>query len=116
MAMHCRRRRRPRLIGRCRRRPSGWIASRTALKPREPWNPPQETRAAAEAAGCSDEDVARLAYRRDAIMMLAQTIDRGERLARLGFTWLDGRLESVTVRDGFDDDDARRAAMLAAEP
>ncbi|MFM7809368.1 MAG: hypothetical protein ACKPEA_15785, partial [Planctomycetota bacterium] len=75
----------------------------------------REIRAAAQAAGCSDEDVARLAYRRDAILMLAQTIDRAERLARFGFIWLDGKLESVTVQDSFRDDDARRAAMLAAE-
>ncbi|MBM4007558.1 MAG: hypothetical protein FJ292_08410 [Planctomycetes bacterium] len=76
---------------------------------------PHETRVAAQEAGCSDEDVARLAYRRDAILMLAQTIDRAERLARFGFIWLDGKLESVTVQDSFRDDDARRAAMLAAE-
>ena len=47
--------------------------------------------------------------------MLAQTIDRAERLARFGFIWLDGKLESVTVQEDFHDEDARRAAMLAAE-
>jgi hypothetical protein len=76
---------------------------------------PREIRATAQAAGCSDDDVARLAYRRDAILMLAKTIDRAERLARIGLIWLDGELGSVTVQEDFRDEDARHAALLAAE-
>jgi uncharacterized membrane protein YccC len=74
---------------------------------------PQETRQAAVTAGCSDEDVARLMYRRDAIRMLGETIDRAERLATTGFVWVHGELESVLERDADQPEDPRRAAMLA---
>jgi multidrug resistance protein MdtO len=75
---------------------------------------PAETRAAAEAARCSAEDVARLLLRRDAIGMLQSTIDRAERIQREGFVWIDGRLESVLERDAIEAEASRRAAMLAA--
>jgi hypothetical protein len=75
---------------------------------------PRETRAAAVAAGCSEEDVARLMYRRDAIGMLGETVDRAERLVELGFVWVDGELESVLEEDANRPDDPGRAAMLAA--
>jgi multidrug resistance protein MdtO len=77
---------------------------------------PRATREAAVAAGCSEEDVARLAYRRDAIAMLAQTIDRAERLAGEGFAWIDGKLESVLEQDAVQAGAPRRAAMLATIP
>lgn len=73
----------------------------------------QATRQAAIDAGCSAEDVARLVYRRDAIAMLARTIDRAERLAGTGFAWIDGRLESVLERDAIQAGAPRPAAMLA---
>ena len=74
---------------------------------------PQATRQAAVAAACSDEDVARLMYRRDAIRMLGETIDRAERLAATGFVWVHGELESVMEQDTDRSDDPGRAAMLA---
>jgi hypothetical protein len=78
-----------------------------------PMPTPQTTRQAAIDAGCSAEDVARLVYRRDAIAMLARTIDRAERLAGTGFAWIDGRLESVLERDAIQAGAPRPAAMLA---
>lgn len=76
---------------------------------------PAQTRAAALAAGCGAEDVARLLYRRDAIAMLGAMIDRDERLCLRGFVWVDGSLESVLATDADEAADAR-AAMLAATP
>jgi hypothetical protein len=53
-------------------------------------------------------------YRRDAIGMLGETVDRAERLVELGFVWVDGELESVLEEDANRPDDPGRAAMLAA--
>jgi hypothetical protein len=75
---------------------------------------PAETRAAATDAGCSAEDVARLLYRRDAIAMLAATLERAERLRRDGFAWVNGRLESVLEIDPDAGETGRAADMLAA--
>ena len=48
--------------------------------------------------------------------MLAQTIDRAERLAAGGFAWIDGKLESVLEQDAVQAGAQRRAAMLATNP
>ena len=53
-------------------------------------------------------------YRRDAIRMLGETIDRAERLAATGFVWVHGELESVMEQDTDRSDDPGRAAMLAS--
>jgi hypothetical protein len=79
----------------------------------EPLPSPAQTRAAAEAAGCSAEDVARLLHRRDAIDMLRATLDRAERIGRDGFVWVDGRLESVLAVEALGGDPSTHAAMLA---
>ena len=76
----------------------------------------QATRQTAIDAGCGAEDVARLVYRRDAIEMLARTIDRAERLAATGFVWVDGKLESVLEVDAIEAGARRPAAMLVATP
>jgi hypothetical protein len=74
------------------------------------------TRTTAIDAGCAAEDVARLVYRRDAIEMLARTIDRAERLAAAGFVWVDGKLESVLELDAVEAGARQPAAMLATTP
>ena len=74
------------------------------------------TRATAIEAGCAAEDVARLVYRRDAIEMLARTIDRSERLAAMGFVWVDGKLESVLELEAIEAGARQPAAMLTTTP